>query len=135
MNSIWDISANDSQLTFIDIIKGIVPLILSQKINGYTKNKEMTQLIISIFMDYIYSEICKRIWFPRCSQQMLDEKNAGIDKKEKKKTNRTNIRSSTRHRQTNVDNSIVSGQKGVLNSILQGGSWQDFTIVSNFLLR
>jgi hypothetical protein len=120
MDSIWDISTSDTQLTFIDVIKGVVPLTLTQKINGWTKNKEMTQLIISIFMDYIYAEVCKHIWFPRCEQQILDEKNGGIDKKEKKKINRSNIRSSTSSRQIDVNSNLVSGQKGVLNSILRG---------------
>jgi hypothetical protein len=132
MENIWKIHPSDAHLTFIDIVKGIVPLNLVEKINSWTKNKEMTGLIISIFMDYVYINVCKYIWFPRNEQQLLDETNAGIGKKEKKKVNSSNIRSSISSRYIVDTNSLESGKKGLVNSILRGGSWQDFTMFVNF---
>src|SRR4051794_4392131 len=128
MNNIWQSNSSDTCLTFIDIIKGIIPLILTEKINNWTKNKEMTRLIISIFMDFVYTDICKYIWFPRNEQQLLDEKNAGIDKKEKKRVNRSNIRNTISSRNIINVNNLEIEQKGLVNSILHGGSWQDFTM-------
>ncbi|RIA98310.1 hypothetical protein C1645_812862 [Glomus cerebriforme] len=74
----------------LPLIKGFVPQFLTNTINDYTKNINITRSIISIFLDRIYTDINHLIWKPRCDQQILDEINAGIDKKSKYKKKQHN---------------------------------------------
>ena len=92
---------------------------LADKIQSLTHNLEMTSLIISIFMDTIYEDVCSSIWNPHCAQQQLDEYNTGISRREKKQKN-TSARTLPRHAPRVVTNDLFSKQIGLSNSIASG---------------
>ena len=81
-------------------------------------------------MDNIYSQFLDSIWKPRCTIQLDKEKRAGIDSKEKRKPNRTNIKYPF-IKYFSTEHDLLTGQKGLIQEILLGGSWQDFMILSN----
>ena len=83
--SIWKINSNEDEFNFIDLIKGVAPLSLTNIINNSSKNKIITQNIISVFLNNIFLDIEQFIWSPRCDQFILEEEHAGINKKEKRK--------------------------------------------------
>src|SRR5205085_11520788 len=53
LDSIWSVIADQHQLTFIDLIKGIIPLELFDSINRITNNRRVTHQILSEFF-YFY---------------------------------------------------------------------------------
>ena len=84
--NIWTLNHRpQDSLSFIDIIKGFVPRLLTDKINAKVKHQEMTSLIISNFMNYIYTDICLRVWNVRCQAQVAIEKSLGINNRMKNK--------------------------------------------------
>ena len=131
MHSIWSIQPSSTTLCFIDIIKGIVPSILADKIHEITRSLEMTSLIISIFMDTIYKDVCSLIWNPRCAQQQLDEYNAGISRREKKRKNISTNKLPSRTPLV-VTNDLFNEQLGLLHSTKSGGNWLDFMFKLTF---
>ena len=134
---IWTLDyRNLDMLTFIDIIKGFVPRILSDKIHAKVKHQEMTSLIISNFMNFIYTDICSRVWNVRCQAQINIEKGLGITNRMKKQKN------NSRNRLPNIvvdrnlySSSLTNRQLGVLNSVRLGGFWAGFTRRVNQFLR
>ena len=134
---IWTLDyRNLDTLTFIDMIKGFVPHILSDKINAKVKHQEMTSLIISNFMNFIYTDICSRVWNVRCQAQISIEKGLGINNRMKKQKN------TSRNRLPKIDidrnlysSSLTYGQLGVGFNIRSGGHWAGFTVMVNRFLR
>ena len=53
IDSIWSVVADQHQLTFIDLIKGIVPLELFDSINQIVNSRRVTHQILSKFF-YFY---------------------------------------------------------------------------------
>jgi len=95
----------------------------------------MTSLIISIFMNFIYENICDLVWFPRCQLQIDLKKKVGIDSCSKKQKNFTRDKQpKIAIDKSNSLNSITHGQLGVLNSIRMGNSWSGFIMCVNWLL-
>ncbi|CAJ0833879.1 2763_t:CDS:10 [Entrophospora sp. SA101] len=94
--SIWKINSNEDEFNFIDLIKGVAPLSLAKIINNSSKNKSITQNIISVFLNNIFLDIEQFIWSPRCDQFILEEEHA------------------------------ASGQDGVLKSIILGEEWLQY---------
>ncbi len=82
ISSIWNIEYSNDRLTFIDIIKGLIPLNLYRTINKHL-NKSKTEKVLYNFRNLIYDEIMKNIWRPRCSYIKEIEKEYGITKKKK----------------------------------------------------
>jgi len=125
---IWDIDhRNTDTLNFIDIIKGFVPQILFSKILDKAKHNEMTSLIISNFLDFIYTNICEMVWNFRCNAQIELEKQAGITNRMKK------LKNSSNNRRPNIDincdafnSTLANNSLGVVNKVVYGGSWLDF---------
>ena len=136
LQEIWNLDHRPTdKLTFIDIIKGFVPLILFDKVQQKVKHQEMTSLIVSIFMNFIYENICELVWFPRCQLQIDIEKRDGIDTRIKKQKNITrNKLPRIAIDSSNSFSSITHGQLGVLNSIRMGNNWSGFMMFVNWLL-
>ena len=134
---IWDLTWRlGDTLNFIDIIKGFVPLSLFDKVQSIVKQQKMTSLIISIFMDSIYTNIRDRVWKPRCDAQIEIEKGMGIDNRKKKQKNTSNIRYPNLDLDRTIYNSSMSNdQKGILGNIRLGGSWTGFIRWVNQLVR
>ena len=82
---------SDFHFTFIDILKGIVPLILVEKINDIISDLRITRRIISLFLHELFVDFHNNIWKPRCEIAIQLEKLAGIDNKKKKQKNRENF--------------------------------------------
>ena len=80
----WDICRYDpNSFTFIDLIKGIIPLSLSQKIRKFTKKCSTEKIIIGL-RNYILTQSLERIWKPRCNFVKQLEKDFKLTKKFKK---------------------------------------------------
>ena len=135
--NIWtlDYRPQDS-LSFIDIIKGFVPRLLTDKINAKVKHQEMTSLIISNFMNYIYTDICSRVWNVRCQAQVAIEKRLGINNRMKKQKNISRNKLPRLDLDRNLySSSLTYGQLGVGYSIRSGGHWAGFMAMVNWFLR
>ena len=106
-------------------MKGIVPIFLTYTISSFIKNKKNIDKIISIFLDDIYEDINRLVWLPRCEQMMLDESNAGINKKLKKKKNISSYKRPSDVRLDNLEN-VADGQEGIMASIQLAQPWLSF---------
>ena len=71
INNIWDVSYDFNFITFIDLIKGFIPHSLTSLLNDFFKDNNITLVVISSFMDFIYVSIRDKIWLPRC-ERMID---------------------------------------------------------------
>jgi len=129
--SIWKIDSNEDEFNFIDLIKGVAPLSLANIINNSSKNKSITQNIISVFLNNIFLDIEQFIWLPHCDQFILDEEHAGINRKEKRKKKPNNISSNPSiNNRNNNQHSLASGQEGVRKSIILGEEWLQYYSIS-----
>ncbi|GBC00725.1 hypothetical protein RclHR1_39580001 [Rhizophagus clarus] len=64
--NIWTISTDPDNFTFVDLIKGFIPLELTQILNLWISRKQLLLVIIEI-RQYIYEQTFKEIWIRRCS--------------------------------------------------------------------
>jgi hypothetical protein len=72
------------KFNFIYIIKGFIPLLLTEKIRGLTGNKETTKLIIYKYRQKFVSNV-NFFWKKRCDLTKALDKNLGISKNSLKK--------------------------------------------------
>jgi hypothetical protein len=84
-SSIWDYHCHSTRFTFIDLIKGFIPLFLSDLVHSFVKDRAVTLSILSVFVNNIYLDFMTYIWKPHCNKMLLIELHAGIDKKQKRK--------------------------------------------------
>ena len=73
---IWSTTVN-SQFSFVDLIKGIVPSCLSELINSSISPRANANAILSHFMHFIFEQ-SQEIWKERCSLQNNFEKSNDI---------------------------------------------------------
>ncbi|CAB4396284.1 unnamed protein product [Rhizophagus irregularis] len=64
--NIWDISYDPNGFTFIDLIKGIIPMLLSKLLNSWTTKKNVADVLVQM-RQFIFNEIFEEVWIPRCS--------------------------------------------------------------------
>ncbi|CAB4439248.1 unnamed protein product [Rhizophagus irregularis] len=83
IDSFWDWSIDNNCLTFIDFIKGFIPMALSSYLKSLTFNDKVIRTIIGDLHDFTYNEVMNNIWKPRCEIQVALEKNLSITKKKK----------------------------------------------------
>ncbi|CAB4376945.1 unnamed protein product [Rhizophagus irregularis] len=62
---IWDISYDPNMFTFIDIIKGIIPMSLSELLNSWTTKKNVADVLVQM-RQFIFNEIFEEVWISRC---------------------------------------------------------------------
>ncbi|PKY51112.1 hypothetical protein RhiirA4_467958 [Rhizophagus irregularis] len=109
--------ASKIDLTFIDIIKGIFPLKLSNFLKDEIKMNNEDRIKISIaFLDFIYDET-KIIWKEHCDLQIAEEKMLKINKKKKLNTG------SSGYVNQNVNRSISSVSQSSRVESLQNNIW------------
>src|ERR1051325_4167105 len=82
--SIWNLSQDSTSLTFIDLIKGVVPLALSTEIHRVTKDQTVTRQLLSVLLDQIYLFTLDSIWKPHCADVLACEASLGISRKDKR---------------------------------------------------
>lgn len=124
-NTIWELDHNQDYLTFIDLVKGIVPSFLTSTINSYINNPKITLQILLIFLNNVYSDIMTHIWKPRCKIMLINEQQTGINKKQKRKKKPNNTPNISINKHSSTDN-LALEQKGLKYSITFGGFWLDF---------
>ncbi|CAB4420682.1 unnamed protein product [Rhizophagus irregularis] len=79
---IWDISYDPDVFTFIDLIKGIIPMSLSELLSSWTIKKNVVEVLIQM-RQFIFNEIFENVWIPRCSHLKEFERSLGLTKKKK----------------------------------------------------
>lgn len=99
-NLYWIPTVDNNQLTFIDLIKGIIPMDLFENVNTFIRSESITRDILCVFIHRLQNTIKDIIWLPRCELILQKEQLAGIlpqDKKQRKK----NVRGITRYNNYN----------------------------------
>ena len=115
------------QLTFIDIIKGIVPLSLFDSINRIANSRRVTHKILSQFFTFLYINVRDTIWSPRCERFLDIETLNNINPRVKRKKNTTSITYRHPPSSNNIDNTLESSNNGIIHFIRYSGSNLDFT--------
>jgi ribonuclease HI len=131
--SFWSLIDNSNSLTFIDLIKGIVPTSLTQIVNSHVNNIDKTRLILSIFFNNIYLDIMFHIWKPRCDDMLRKEQHLGLSKKLKKQKKPLNYPYTVSHHNV-LPSSLVNGCLGLQDSIRFGGNFLDFMVAINWFI-
>ena len=133
--TLWDISYDPLNLTFLDIVKGIVPGFLTDIILSVTHNRRKVLDFTSEFFTDNFLTLRSSIWIPRCETMIQKEKQLGITQRKKKKKNVTNIVSnSISFRSLDQDNIFVDNF-GLDLEVKIGGNWLGFTMVVNHFSR
>jgi hypothetical protein len=79
----WTPNYDPLHLTFNDIIKGIVPMEMSNLVHNITNNKSAALEILGILFDRVYV-LSNQFWKDRCLRVLHKEKSKGITSKQKK---------------------------------------------------
>jgi hypothetical protein len=135
-DNLWTIFYRPDQFTFIDLIKGVVPLSLFKVIDSYLYNISLSRQILSVFINNIFIDINQLIWQPRCEHMLLDEFHAGITKHLKRQKCPSSISHSPTTSRPAFSNFTYLG---IVNSIDFGGEWltyysSNFWIVVNCVI-
>jgi len=127
-HSFWFCNLDFDTLTFIDLIKGYIPLTLVHEINSITKNNKHTFHLISLFRKDLFEEIFS-YWKDRCDTLVETDLQLGINKKIKKTSRgQTSTSADTIIRPTYPDFPIYKDQQGLRNYLYFGTNILDFMI-------
>jgi hypothetical protein len=74
----WAFPSSDP-LSFMILIKGIIPSSLVSLVYAYTESFNTSSVIVSELIHYIHDMLHTQIWIPRCEFVKITEKAAGID--------------------------------------------------------
>lgn len=129
-DQLWSNNQSNASLTAIDLIKGIIPKVLSDSINNFINNRMHTKEIITNFINELQKEILEEIWKPRCEIMLVNEQFAGIDRKQKYKKKPLNYVLTISNCNILNDN-LELGMRGTLHSIRFGGDWLGFIMIVN----
>ena len=128
-DDLWTIVSKNDSLTFIDLIKGIIPSNLFNNIQCITNSQKLTFNILSNMTMYLYNRTHNEIWLPRCELMIEKEKSLHISDKQKKKYDRSSTFTFNRH----INSSSFSNQPIFTNwidlvrlSIIHGRDWTLF---------
>jgi hypothetical protein len=131
-NTWWDVTYDSISITFIDLIKGVVPLELVERIKLGVKDQQLMNIIVSIFFDFIFNNIRDHIWRPRCDKQIEIEQKLNIKRKDKRTKSRkhsdtvtnTNICINSNQQVNFIDPSQqYNSLQASIDSIIFGGVW------------
>ena len=134
IDSIWLVVADQHQLTFIDLIKGIVPLELFDSINRIANSRRVAHQILSKFFLFLYINIRDTIWSPRCERFLDIEILNNINSRVKRKKNTTNITYRPPLSTNDDDSTFELSNNGIIHFIRYNGSYLDFTQCVNHIL-
>ncbi|PKY61049.1 hypothetical protein RhiirA4_485509 [Rhizophagus irregularis] len=95
VDNLWDLSQDNHYLTFIDFIKGFIPLALSDYLKSLSLNNKVVLTIIGDLHNFTYNEIMNNIWKPRCELQVAFEKGLSVTKKKKLDSHSKNLYNSS----------------------------------------
>ena len=134
IDSIWSVVADQHQLTFIDLIKGIVPLELFDSINQIANSRRVTHQILSKFFLFLYINVRNTIWSPRCERFLDIEILNNINSRVKRKKNNTSITYRPPLSTNDDDSTFELSNNGIIHFIRYNGSYLDFTQCVNHIL-
>ena len=129
--SIFKIIDDNQNLSFIDVIKGIFPLELTDLIKTNIGNQ--TKKIIEIgkkFLEFVFDILHKKIWKPRCEKMKKKEKEKKITKKMKKM--RSYDKNQKKIVSTNQINKYIN-LGGLIDNIYFGRNILDFIVYVNLV--
>jgi hypothetical protein len=128
-DELWTIASNNNSLTFIDLIKGIIPLSFFNHIQCIINSQKTTFNILSNTTMYLYNRTNHDIWLPRCELMIEKEKTLHISDKQKRKYDRSSTFTFNRY----INSSSFSNQPIFTNwidlvklSIIHGRDWTLF---------
>ena len=121
--NIWDISYSPNSFTFIDLIKGFIPMSLHNLLNSWTTTKNVVDIIIQM-RQFIFDEIFEHIWIPRCAYLKEFERSLGLTKK--KKLALKSIRSLPKNNSSNSTNISYDSLDSVRYNIYFGKNIIEF---------
>ncbi|PKK56618.1 hypothetical protein RhiirC2_799642 [Rhizophagus irregularis] len=129
----WDITFSNSKITFIDLIKGIIPCELTKFVEEYFNIKNTRLTFLKELRDFIFEKIWA-FWINRCVIQKEKEKNAGINKK-LLKNNFNQNRNDYIDINRKIDTlNLFEGLESIRSNIYFGTNLQDFIMVVNYAL-
>src|ERR1043165_8907531 len=134
IDSIWSVVADQNKLTFIDLIKGIVPLELFDSINRIVNSRKVTHRILSEFFSFLYIHVRDTIWSPRCDRFIDIEILNNINSRVKRKKNNTSISYRPPPSIDVDDSTLEQSNNGIIHFIRYNGSYLDFTRCVNHIL-
>jgi len=85
----WETIYEPITITFLDLIKGIVPDELSKKIHNITNNNEATTEVLFQTYNLIY-QLTQEVWIDRCTKIVDIEQSKNITKRIKHSPSNTN---------------------------------------------
>jgi hypothetical protein len=83
----WSLITLADELTFVDLIKGIVPLELTLCLHALHLNKSQVHNIIFSSLNSLFMDIHEKIWKVRCKRVVDKELRISITQRMKKKQN------------------------------------------------
>jgi ribonuclease HI len=83
----WNCIYEPTVITFVDLIKGIIPHDLSREINYITNNQSATKELLFQMYGNIY-ENTQKLWLDRCKKVISIEKNLSITHKHKHRSSK-----------------------------------------------
>ncbi|CAB4438295.1 unnamed protein product [Rhizophagus irregularis] len=120
---IWDISYDPNVFTFIELIKGIIPMSLSELLSSWTTKKNVVEVLIQM-RQFIFNEIFENVWIPRCSHLKEFERSLGLTKK--KKLEFKSVRSLPNNNSSNINIIHYDSLDSVRNYIYFGKNIIEF---------
>jgi hypothetical protein len=108
----WATTYEPITITFLDLIKGIVPTELSSKIHNITNNNEATTEILFQTYDLIY-KLTQEVWLDRCTKIVTAEQSKNISRRHKCSPSKTN---NSYRRSAYVDSQYYPDSHKVLRS-------------------
>src|ERR1044071_6468121 len=135
IDSIWSVVTDQHQLTFIDLIKGIIPLELFNSINRIANSRRVTHQILSKFFLFLYINVRDTIWSPRCERFLDIEILNNINSRVKRKKNNTSITYRPPLSTDDDDSTLELSNNGIIHFIRYNSSYLDFTQCVNHTLN
>ncbi|PKY46990.1 hypothetical protein RhiirA4_462025 [Rhizophagus irregularis] len=93
---LWDLPYNNFYLTFINFIKGFIPLALSKYLKSLSLNDKLVHIIIvGDLHNFIYNKVINNIWKSHCELQVILEKGLFIIKRKKLDCHSKNLKNNS----------------------------------------
>jgi ribonuclease HI len=133
-HTMWSLSFSSQEFTFIDLIKGFIPLELFTAVFSLVNNTDTARGILNIFRDNLYVRIRDLVWSPRCELIITKEKTLNITSRQKKRKNTSSKKYITNPPLLISDPSLENSNLGLIDFIRNGRDWLDFMLLVNHII-
>ncbi len=127
-HTMWSLTFSTNEFTFIDLIKGFIPLELFTAVFSFVDNTDTARNIITIFRDNLYTRIRDLVWSPRCDLIIQKEKTLNITSRQKKHKNTSSKKYITNPPLIVSDPSLENSNLGLIDYITNGRDWLDYYV-------